>query len=78
MGWLAGKAVYEEREIEEDVEKCVRIRVYVEDNVWRIFKGAAQINGIDVKEALTDAMKLYLAEINSGKSGSVKSIGKRR
>lgn len=67
MGWLGGKAVYEEREIEEDTEKYVRIRVYVEYDIWRIFKGAIQINGVDMKDALTDAMKLYLTKINTNK-----------
>lgn len=63
MGWLSGKAVYEERDI-EDKKRWVQIKPLVDGDMWAIFKGVAQMSNIPLKHALTEAIKLWVDQFS--------------
>lgn len=59
MAWINGKAVFEEVE-EEEIGEYVQIRPRVKKDTWKMFKGFVHIKDLQLKDALTDAIRLWL------------------
>lgn len=63
MAWLSDKTSNEKSSDEKD-KRYVQIKPRVEGEIWDIFKGVAQMNNIPLKNALSEALKLWVSEFS--------------
>jgi len=53
--------------IKNNVDDYIKTRVEIKKKIWRVFKGIVSMKGMNVSDALTEAIVIWLEDIESVK-----------